>query len=141
MKSLLLLVGICLWQPAHAASTSQCTDARGLAAEAATDTLTSWQTIYSVYERYHSCDDGGVAEGYSNGVVHLLATHWNKLPTLDALAKKHPPFREFVLSHIDATADTDELQEIVAFSKSQCRPSLTTLCKAIGRAAASAVQE
>lgn len=112
-----------------------------LAVETEQATLKNWDDLYSLFTRFRECDNGGVAEGYSDFVVHHLATQWSSLPKVAALAERNQNFREFILSHIDATADTEELGNIEIHSRTKCPLHLKEFCRAIEASAKNAISE
>ncbi len=118
-----------------------CSQKDGMAAEMEASTLSSWDAVYKSFKQFKRCDDGGVAEGYSESIVHLLASKWGDLTEAATLAKRDPEFRVFLLRHIDATTDTKELQKIEKFSKSSCDQQLSEFCNAIQASAKNAIKE
>ena len=64
------------------------------------DTLKTWQMIYDSFRRYRQCDDGALAEGYSESIVTTLANRWDQLPS-QALIAHDRSFRYFVFRHIE----------------------------------------
>ncbi len=125
-----------------AASAKVCSQSDGMTAEGAVDSLHTWAEIHAAFARYApQCDDGGVAEGFSDRIVHLLASNWDALPELDKLARTDPGFGRFVLRHIDATADTDELRAITKNAESQCPSGHKRLCAETDVAALAAIAE
>ena len=100
-----------------------------------------WTTLYAVYKRNLSkCpDDGFYAEGYSQSVTDLLAKNWTDLPMLRSLSSQDPLFRNFVLKHIDATADPKELGQIVTNMRSSCPTGSENLCRTISAHAKAAL--
>ena len=139
MRMLLLAAALLIASTCSAAS--KCSDADAQAAETTTGTLKTWSAIYSGFKSYGRCDDGGIAEGFTEAVVHLLASKWDSLPKAASLAKKDPAFRTFFLKHIDASADTDELKKIYSFAQSECPKKLRNLCAAIQSEAGRAIDE
>ena len=119
----------------------KCSDADAQVAETTTGLMKTWSAIYSGFKSYGRCDDGGIAEGFTEAVVHHLASKWNSLPKVAALVKKDPAFRTFFLKHIDASADTDELRKIKTLAQSQCPENLRELCTAIQASAGRAISE
>jgi hypothetical protein len=95
--------------------------------------LKTWADIFRSFERYSHCDDGAIAEGYSDKIVHLLAKDWKSFPELNRLTKKDPVFRSFIIRHIDETADTDDLRSAQQNARRQCPVESKTLCRAIER--------
>lgn len=109
----------------------ECTGVEAQEAEAGVDTLKDWSAIYTAFKRYGHCDDGGIAEGWSEAVVHLLASNWGSLKQAAVYTTNDKGFRRFFLKHIDASADTDEIKSIGKLAGSQCPPNLKLLCKEI----------
>ena len=115
-----------------------CSMADAQAAENAVDQLDSWQAIHAAYRRYAHCDDGSIAEGFTDKVVHLLATRWGSLGQAQRIAAHDSGFQSFMLRHIDSTALTSELDRIAHSARHQCPRSATVLCKQIAGAAEAA---
>jgi len=97
--------------------------------------LKTWKDIYNLYKSYPGCDDGAYAEAYSEFVVHTLATQWDRLGELIALTSTDTNFHSFILKHIDATTDKDEINIILNNSRSRCPSGNDQFCKEIGKAA------
>jgi len=106
-----------------------------MAAEAIAARLTDWKRVFGAFERFSHCDDGAIAEGFTDSVVRLLATQWPTLPQVAALENQNPSFRAFVLRHIDASADSADLEKVAGLARSQCPSGHGALCSAIARAA------
>lgn len=104
-------------------------------------TLHSWGALYKSFRLYEHCDDGAVGEGYSESVARILADRWNTLPRLASLAQENVDFRRFVLKHVDATDDMNDLKKIKAKAQTQCPPRLRVLCDDLGMQADSALKE
>lgn len=116
-------------------SASRCSDRDAMEAEEGAGSLKDWRAVYRAFKRYGKCDDGGIAEGYSDAVVQLLAFHWSSIGELSRLEQKDPIFGRFVISHIDETADGDQEKAIEAFARGHCPAGLEKLCKRIEKAA------
>jgi hypothetical protein len=54
-----------------------CDDASAFVAEGEVDYLKTWEQIHDSFKRYFACDDGAIAEGYSEAVVKMLSTGGN----------------------------------------------------------------
>jgi hypothetical protein len=137
----LKLLAAALVIPLAAYGGEVCSVKASQAAAEATDKMNTWPAIYSGFKSFRACDDGGVSEGFTEAVVHLLASDWKSVNGAASISKRNDAFREFLLEHIDATADTDELKQIASFSESKCPQGLSTFCKAIHRSANAAIQE
>ncbi|WP_222889524.1 hypothetical protein [Enterobacter sp. C2] len=111
------------------------------AAEQAVDHLTSWQVMNDNFTRFHQCDEGSIAEGNSEAVIRLLVDKWETLPKLSVLTRQNAAFETWVLSHIDSTLDSGDLQTTVNLATSQCPASESTLCRKIVKAAQAAIHE
>ncbi len=118
----------------------QCTEEEGLAALEAV-TLHSWDALYKSYESFRLCDDGAISEGYSESVARILSDHWNTLPRLSQLAGKDADFRAFVIRHLDATLNMDDVEKIKKSAKTQCPRGLQTLCGDLVKQADSALKQ
>jgi hypothetical protein len=80
-----------------------------------------WRDLYQLVKRFQNCpDDAFFVEGYSELVVHNLATRWEMLHELEILTESDPSFRNFVLKHIDATADETELKAVEQNALERC---------------------
>jgi hypothetical protein len=113
----------------------ECTREEAMAAEDVAARLPNWKQIYGAFERFSHCDDGAIAEGFTDSVVRLLATHWETLPQVASLESKNPAFGNFVLRHINDTADTTDLKRIARLARTQCPTGQSVLCSAISQAA------
>jgi hypothetical protein len=132
----LILFLLCVSAPLYAGG---CTSAQAKAADSASDSWHSWPSIFAAYERYGQCDDGAIGEGFSDSIVHLLASDWDKLSQAQHFIARQPPFQAFIIRHIDATADSNELHSVQRYATLSCPPSATTLCRQIAGAAKSAI--
>jgi hypothetical protein len=105
-----------------------CTGAEARRAEAEAVTLRAWDGLYRSYKLYRQCDDGAIAEGYSESVARILVDHWDTLPQLARLAKEDAEFRRFVMGHVDATLNTDDIAKIRTHAKTKCPAGLRAIC-------------
>jgi hypothetical protein len=104
-------------------------------------TLPSWETLYTSYRSYRQCDDGAIGEGYSESVARLLVDHWNSLPQLARLARRDAEFRAFVMRHVDATLNMDDVGKIRKGAKTLCPMGLQSVCNDLAKQADSALNE
>lgn len=104
--------------------------------------MRSWDALYRSYHRFAPrCDDGSIAEGYSESVARILVDHWDTLPRLSELAEQNHAFKKFVLQHIDATMDSEDLHKIRERATRRCPSGQGNLCAQIKREAARAINE
>ncbi|MFZ0980468.1 MAG: hypothetical protein WAN23_13795 [Candidatus Acidiferrales bacterium] len=134
---LFLLSGI----PIAAAQRGQCSAVEEQRAEMQADTLRTWDTLYKSYKLYGKCDDGAIAEGYSESVARILVDHWNTLPRVANLVAKDARFRRFVLGHVDSTLDLNDLKKIRANAKRQWPSGLSAICAELTKETDAALKE
>lgn len=126
----------------HASTENRpCTNQDSRAAEAIAATASTWEQLYWQFARYRHCDDGAVAEGFSEAVSLLLSERWGDVTGLDAMSAIDPDFRNFVIHHVDGTVPSERLDRIRKNSKTQCQDRLKTLCHDIEVAAMEALNE
>jgi len=107
-----------------------CSEEQSRQAELATDNLKTWESLYDFYQKFARCDDGGVAEGISEGVAKLLANHWDAIAEFVTIAEHDKGFERFVLHHVDATIDqAHDAPKIRENAQSHCPENIRWLCK------------
>jgi hypothetical protein len=116
-----------------------CTTTEAQRAEAEAETLRSWDALYVSFRRYAQCDDGAIAEGYSESVARILVGHWSKLNRLALVSDKDHAFRRFVTRHIDPTVSASDLEKIRSLANRKCAEGLERLCDELGKRAESAL--
>jgi len=100
-----------------------------------------WKAFYVVFKRLAHCDDGAMAENFSDNVVRLLARDWKHIGDLDTLIASDRSFRRFVLDHIDSTTNPAELKMVISNSREHCPETARPLCRSIETEAKSALKE
>jgi hypothetical protein len=113
-----------------------CTKSEAMQAEKEVDSLKNWNDIYRSYRKFSQCDDGAIAEGFSDAVGRLLSNNWDQLGRLITLAKTDKNFERFVVRHIDESLSRDTLQRISNNARSSCPAGGQRLCVLIASAAA-----
>jgi hypothetical protein len=99
----------------------------------------SWPLIYRVYRTYGRCDENPYfSQAFSTGIVKTLAKKWDSLPQLATIATRDSAFLDFVLLHIDATADYDAIKTILESTDKRCPKKCESLCARLRRRAARA---
>jgi len=112
-----------------------CSREEAIEAEQEAASLASWSALHDSFRRFRACDDGAIAEGYSDSVTTLLDTNWSSLQALANLSSSDPSFLDFVLKHIDLSVPTDRLKRISRQARSECPPGLAELCAKIASTA------
>ena len=105
-----------------------CTTAEEKQALDEADQLKDWDALHRSFIRFAHCDDGAIAEGYSDTVGRLLARDWGHVGILAKLVGSDKKFESFVLRHIDETLPTDTLKAITNHAKRSCPVGETALC-------------
>lgn len=140
MKYVILLLIVTFLSVSNALA-GECTIKDADAAEQAIDHLTNWQAMNDNFIRFHQCDEGSIAEGNSEAVIRLLVDKWEALPKLSMLIRQNAAFETWVLSHIDSTLNSGDLQAAVNLATTQCPASESALCQKIVKAAQAAIHE
>lgn len=127
----LLCFIIATFQPAWSESKKICSEQDAMQAETEIDSLRNWEYIYKSYKRFAQCDDGSIAEGYSDVVARLLSDHWNTVGDLVRLGVHDRGFEQFVLRHVDELMSPTQAENIRRNALSHCVPNGNNLCRAI----------
>lgn len=118
-----------------------CPDVISTAAAVSEDHLKTWNDLSQLFKKYRGCDDGALAEGYSEFVVRTLAGRWDTLEELKKLAAEDKAFEALVLKHIDASADPADIVTILRNVKEHCPADSVQLCSAIEKAVRKTLQD
>ena len=118
----------------NSATDHPCTASAAIQADEDVDHLSDWDHVYRSYQRFSQCDDGSVAEGYSDAIAKLLADKWDSFHRLVALSKGNRRFQRFVLQHINTTVSDDVLHRIARNTRSECPQGAQGLCNLIASA-------
>jgi hypothetical protein len=101
-------------------------------ADAAIDSLKTWNSVYRFYKEFSHCDDGGIAEGVSDAVAKLLANRWNSIHEFVKLASNDKAFETFVVRHVDETIDWGHDAPLIhKNARLRCPSDSARLCKTL----------
>lgn len=125
----------CALQNASAGARA-CTLEESKNAERIAATATSWKQAHQHFQTYGHCDDGAIAEGFSESVGSLLAEHWGAIGDLASIIQADPKFQTFVIRHINQSISTKDLKAISINAEERCPMNLKRLCRDIQAAAA-----
>lgn len=100
-------------------------------AEELAGVATNWGDLYDLYRNYHQCDDGAIAEGFSESVTILLSRSWDQVDKLNYIVQKDNNFGLFVLKHIDETVPEGRIHEIADSATNRCASNAKILCAKI----------
>ena len=127
--------------PPSASARSGCGLNRRRAVQAALAGADSWGKLHRFYIGSRGCDDGGLSEDVTESAMRLLADKWTTLSALATEAAADRKFADFVVIHIDSTANTDDLQAVRRHATRQCLPGDKALCGRLSAAAVRALKE
>ncbi len=137
--AVVLLLLLAVFQPSGGAiAVDRCGDR----ADAELSRSRTWADLHRWFRAFFpDCDDGYLAEGVSEFVTALLAKDWSNLRKLDRETRADADFEHFVLTHIDATADSGNLRVILDNARNRCPQRLAKICASIETAVENALQE
>ena len=118
-----------------------CPDVISVAAAVSEDHLKNWNDLSQLFKKYRGCDEGALAEGYSEFIVRTLARRWDTLEELRKLVTEDKTFEDFVLKHIDASADPAHIVMVLSNVKERCPVDSAQLCSAIEKAVRKTLQD
>jgi hypothetical protein len=90
--------------------------------------LKSWSALHAAYARYKECDDGALAEGFSEAVARLMADHWTDLPQALPLFHSDPAFEAWSTRHLDCTNDYNDHVKIEELAEKSCPAGFQEFC-------------
>jgi len=133
----LFCVAVVIWLIADPVSgqVPGCSVAQAAVADENIDKLRTWADLFVAFQRFHACDDGAIAEGWSDFIGRMLAKNWRAVGDLQRLVVKTQQFHRFVIRHIDETIPADHLRLIIVNARERCPRKVKALCKEIGDAA------
>jgi molybdopterin-guanine dinucleotide biosynthesis protein len=108
-----------------------CSAEQAQQAEAVAATPSSWSHLHELFARFSACDDGAIAEGFTESVTVLLAEKWDRVQDLVSIAKGDSAFEDFAVRHIDESAPEERLARIAALATKQCPANAGALCSRI----------
>ena len=120
---------------------NQCSEARVIEAVKESSSLKSWQNIYDSYKKYQQCDDGAIAEGYSDSITGLMANNWDTLKDLKMFTETDKEFLKFILRHIDTSVDPDDVKKVSDNASQHCAANFSELCSLIKERAEEILKE
>jgi len=124
-----LIISLALYSTDLLADTAACPRELERAAEAAIPKAADWPALHQAFLRYRNCDDGAIAESFSDRVTVLLVTQWDDLSQLGQLLSADNSFADFVMRHIDETTDPKHLERISMSARTRGCAGLTdTTC-------------
>jgi len=123
-----------------AASPTVCSMQLAAEAETVAARASSWNQLQEHFSRFAACDDGAIAEGFSDSATRLLADDWARIGDYDRLVANMPMFEAFVMKHIDESVPKERLRRIIRLATTACPNGLESRCRAIAERAQEAVR-
>jgi hypothetical protein len=108
-----------------------CSEKEAITAQKEAKNIKDWDTLYDSFKRFAACDDGAIAEEYSDSISYLLVHEWTSLDVLGKFTSTDKNFEQFVLRHIDMTIPVDTLETIGENARLRCASKLLQLCGSI----------
>ncbi len=122
MNKYALLISLILLPTILAAA--ECTKQEAIKAETTAAYVKSWEKLEEHYSKYRHCDDGAIAEGYSESVSFLMENQWPEFLSY----KMGKPFFHFVQKHVDETWDINRYKKVALLASSNCNKSKKPIC-------------
>lgn len=104
-----------------------CSTDKAKNAEETINGIKNWDDLDEHFAKFHSCDDGAIAEGYSDVISVLLTKKWKELNSLQIDDK----FKEFIVSHIDNTWQESKIISASNNVNDYCKDNIREICEAI----------
>lgn len=124
-----------------ASADSACSTSEAKDAENAVASIRSFGEFREAYRRYSHCDDGSVAEGFSEASTSIVVSQWGDIRNIDSELGLDSHLRNFFIKHVDATAPLERLGEIERLSGASCPKESELLCAEISAAAKRALRD
>ena len=103
-----------------------CTPAEASTAEKAIDRVVNWDQLYKVYKEFKHCDQGPVAEVYTEAVLRCLV-EWKKVEVLANGMAQDKDYNAWVVRHV-RSATPDDQKSVYARAKMSCPKGLDEWC-------------
>lgn len=94
-----------------------------------------WKSLDRIFikhiQKYPSCDDGFMAEGFDDIIPRLIARDWGHSNFLFDRMLKNSHLSGFVIKHISIVSGTEDLNLLEKRAKNECTSKYRTICKKI----------
>jgi hypothetical protein len=121
-------LGVVLTAAVAHAQTTHCTQLDGYAAEKVASYIDSWKDMHYAFKEFSQCDDGSVAEGFSEADARLMADHWPSLSEGLTFLRTDSVFERFVIRHLDETVANADLLKIDQLARTACPVAAKNFC-------------
>ncbi len=122
---------ILLIMPPLNASGKDCTKKEEQIIESKAAYLKTWDEVFDSWEKFKHCDDGSIAEGFTESITKNLVKNWTEDGHLIRLIKNKPKFEKFILEHINEAVPYDRLSILGHMAEMRCQNSTLEFCMKI----------
>jgi len=105
-----------------------CTKEQAREIEANAAYFKTWDEVFDAWKDFKQCDDGAIAEGFTESITFILSTQWTEKGFLISLIDKHPNFEKFILEHINEAVPRERLNKLGHMAKMRCVDSTHDFC-------------
>jgi hypothetical protein len=106
-----------------------CTPAEAANAEKAIDRVVNWDQLYKVYKEFRHCDQGPVAEVYTEALLRCLV-EWKKVDGLANPMTQDKEYNAFVMRHLRSAGPEDQ-KSVYSRAKMSCPKGLDDWCTSL----------
>ena len=103
-----------------------CAPAEASAAEKVIDRVVNWDQLYKVYKEYKHCDQGPVAEVYTEALLRCLV-EWKKVEVLANSMAQDKDYNAWIVRHLRASTPEDQ-KSVYSRAKMSCPKGLDEFC-------------
>ena len=105
-----------------------CTKADASAAEKSIDKVLTWPALSKAWRDYRHCDEGPVADQFTEALLRLMVGNWKTVEGLSNLMKGDAEFREFVVAHLKSPAAASDVDDVYSLAKASCPKGQEAFC-------------
>ena len=114
------------------AAARECTQFEAYTAESLYPYLSSWKEMHMAFRAYGHCDDGSIAEAFTEAISRLWEKQWDLVPEMLQETAADPGFRKFVFRRIGSEAIPAERRKtILDHARSRCPPDAGAVCQKV----------
>ena len=117
---------LCLASAVAFAQEKPCTPPEAATAEKSIDRVVNWDQLYKAYKEFRHCDQGPVAEVYTEAVLRCLV-EWKKVEVLANSMSQDKDYNAWVVRHLRAAAPEDQ-KSVYSRAKMNCPKGLDEFC-------------
>ena len=130
------MIAIALGAANHVSAygSSQCPRDKAMKAEIAAADVRSWRELFNTYLDYSVCDNGAIAEGFSDSVGRLLSADTVRWSELAGFVRRDDRFLGFIVRHIDETIPATMADSIEQNAREKCPESARNICQTVVKA-------